>query len=104
MDDPGNDLWGLNSCRPKCGNGIVDPPYPAASGVGYFTEQCDLKTYNSDGDVYANSCSTRCQKKGITPGVDLHLWTCTVEGTGRNAKSLCVFNCGNKVLDNSIEV
>jgi cysteine-rich repeat protein len=66
MDDPGNDLWGYNSCRPKCGNGIVDPPYLDTDGVTWFTEQCDLGIYNSDGDVYSNACSTTCQKKGIT--------------------------------------
>jgi hypothetical protein len=37
MDDPGNDLWGKDSCRPKCGNGIVET-YPSKTGVGNFVE------------------------------------------------------------------
>ena len=41
MDDPGNDLWGLGSCRPKCGNGIHEDSYPAAGG-GLFTRSATL--------------------------------------------------------------
>lgn len=99
MDDPGNDLWGYNSCRPKCGNGIVDPPYLMTDGVTWMTEQCDLGIYNNDGDVYSNACSTDCQKKGITNQTDLHLWECVTTGVDRNAKSTCNFLCGNNWLD-----
>lgn len=98
MDDPGNDLWGLNSCRPKCGNGIVEAEYPAQGG-GIFYEECDLGSFNSDGDVYAHACSTDCKKKGTEIGVDYHLWRCETDGVDRNAKSTCYFLCGNQYLD-----
>lgn len=98
MDDPGNDLWGFDSCRPKCGNGIVDDPYAAADG-STFTEECDLGDYNSDEYVYEHACSTDCQKKGTEIGVDYHLWECTTSGTGRDALSTCTFLCGNEYLD-----
>ena len=41
QDDYGVAKWGPGSCRPKCGNAILDAPYPVAGG-GTFTEQCDL--------------------------------------------------------------
>lgn len=104
-NDPGTDLWGLQSCRPLCGNGILDDPYPTAAG-GTKTEICDLGTtfngvtgYNNDGDVYANACSTTCEKKGLTIGTDYHLWECSSTGSGRTKYSVCTFLCGNGNLD-----
>jgi hypothetical protein len=99
MDDPGTDLWGVGSCRPKCGNGIVDDPYPDDDGVSTFIEECDLGAYNSDGDVYEHACSSTCKKKGITIGVDYHLWRCDTTGVDRLAISTCYFLCGNDWLD-----
>jgi len=99
MDDPGNDLWGVGSCRPKCGNGIVEAEYPDDDGVSTFYEECDLGSYNSDGDVYAHACSTTCKKKGTVIGVDYHLWRCETNGVDRDAKSTCYFLCGNDYLD-----
>jgi len=99
MDDPGNDLWGVGSCRPKCGNGIVEASYTDTAGTGLFYEECELGSNNNDGDVYYHACSTTCKKKGTTAGVDLHLWECTTSGTDRNALSTCTFLCGNGVLD-----
>ena len=99
MDDPGNDLWGYNSCRPKCGNGILDDPYPALDG-STFTEECDLGTLNdSSGDVYDHACDATCKKRGVTVGVDYHLWECTSTGSGRTKYSVCNFLCGNGILD-----
>jgi len=99
MNDAGTKLWGLNSCRPKCGNGIVEASYPSKTG-GTFYEECDLGyAFNNDGDVYAHACSTTCKKKGTTIGVDYHLWKCVTNGVDRNAKSTCYFLCGNDYLD-----
>lgn len=100
MDDPGNDLWGLDSCRPKCGNGIHEDSYPAQDG-GTFYEECDLGyTLNTDdGDVYENPCSSTCKKRGTTIGQDIHLWKCEASGTDRDRVTTCHFLCGNKYLD-----
>jgi hypothetical protein len=102
MDDPGTDLWGVGSCRPKCGNGIHEDSYTDTAGTGLFYEECDLGTFNNDGDVYSHSCSTTCKKKGVTPGVDLHLWECIAAGTDRDRKTTCTFLCGNNYLDNLV--
>ena len=101
MDDPGNDLWGLNSCRPKCGNGIVEASYRNTADDGEFIEECDLGyTFNTDDDeVYDHACSSDCKKRGTTVGVDYHLWRCDTTGTDRNAISTCYFLCGNNYLD-----
>jgi hypothetical protein len=100
MDDPGNDLWGVGSCRRKCGNGILEASYDAyPPGTGTFYEECDLGSNNNDGDVYYHACSTTCKKKGTTVGVDFHLWKCETAGVDRNAKSTCTFLCGNDYLD-----
>jgi len=99
MNDAGTDLWGIGSCRPLCGNGIVEASYPNTAGDGLFYEECDLGDNNNDGDVYYHACSTECKKKGITIGVDYHLWECTTAGTGRNALSTCTFLCGNNYGD-----
>lgn len=65
MDDPGNDLWGPGSCRPKCGNGIVETYPSAADSSVDFVEECDLGTaFNVDAtliaDIYYNACSATC--------------------------------------------
>lgn len=62
MNDAGTDLWGIGSCRPLCGNGIVEDSYPDDDGINTFYEECDLGDYNSDGDVYYHACSTTCKK------------------------------------------
>ena len=63
MDDPGADLWGIGSCRRKCGNGIVEASYPEYTDPSItFYEECDLGDNNNDGDVYYHACSTTCKK------------------------------------------
>jgi len=103
MDDPGNDLWGIGSCRPKCGNGIVES-YVVDDAGTIFVEQCDLtQTWmDNTGDTYAWPCDTTCQKQGCDVGVDFHLWKCETTGTGRQTYSVCTFLCGNKYLDTDV--
>jgi hypothetical protein len=61
MDDPGTDLWGIGSCRPKCGNGIVES-YVVDDAGTIFVEQCDLtQTYmDATDNNYEWPCDTTC--------------------------------------------
>jgi hypothetical protein len=64
-------------------------------------EECDLGIHNyvstslTDSSVKSSACSKSCKKRGITPGVDLHLWTCVISGSGTSKISTCNYNCGN---------
>lgn len=99
---------GKSTCVPKCGNGIIDDDYIDDFG-NIVKEECDLGTYNyistsvTDSDVKLYACSRNCKKRGVTPGVDLHLWTCVISGEGTSKISTCNYNCGNQWLDTQVQ-
>ena len=72
-------------------------------------EECDLGTYNyisnslTDSDVKSSACSKNCKKRGITPGVDLHLRTCVINSEVSPKISTCNNNCGNQWLDTNVQ-
>ena len=72
-------------------------------------EECDLGDFNynltslTDENVTFYACSSDCKKRGITPGVDLHLWTCVINSKVTPKISTCYYNCGNQWLDTNVQ-
>ena len=62
----------------------------------YDTEECDLGSYNTDGDPDNHACTTSCKVS------DKSKWKCTwaEDSAGSdNYVSTCEWLCGNKKVD-----